>query len=216
MNKVEPIIEKGAGIAFRLHGYSGEFKIALFKSEHFGGSIDTGFYNEEEKVGFIGSLYSGGETGFGRHAYEILNMKQIKERGYELITSDFSKVRSYMEDKERKRIEREQKRKEKIEKKIAEIEKMPKEFLLYDENDVKIVLKRRDPSVRFGRVVTPHHEEINGRRNHLSDYISTDGKILKHAFVKYNRDFLGDKTEMVAKDLKIIIDKYKEVLEKMR
>lgn len=194
---VEPVIEKGCGISFKLYGHEGEFKLALAKVEEwYGQKMRLVFYNPTENKIIDSSLYSGGLTGFGEYENEIRDLDTSK---YEIITTNLEDIENYLRaEEERKRREREEFIKKQLEK-VEKINKLPKVFPLLtieDEKNGKLEIYAERTEATFNpkwsrkiNVGVYCKYKINDEESGniwIHDYISTDGKILEKSFRKWN------------------------------
>lgn len=142
-----------------------------------------------EKRFIKGSLYSGGETGFGVSFYEVDRVEFITpERVRRVLTDDPMKAIEIMEEQERKAEERTKTENDRLARAAARInEELPLEFGLGMEDEkMRIVILRSKAgfnSLRYGGVKyylsVEHINKENGREFGISpeNYRTKDGRI---------------------------------------
>ena len=199
---------KGDGIEFKLFGIPGTFRLA-FKKEYQLFNKEAIWYpcyvNIEAGL-YTTGVYSGGNTGFGTHEYELRKLNEIE---YKILPlEDVERVVKEAQERERKEREINRERIKKV--KSIIMEKLA--VREYDLGVVKVRIKvtvdvnpdRLKPFLHISLVKDDNDE----RKLWLSDYITTDRKIQYKKFVK---DYAWWNDKMNKETLLEIIEKVNEV-----
>jgi hypothetical protein len=220
MNRITTLKDgSGVGVTLLINNKEEKFRLGVFASKDWSDKeeLEYGFVNEDETKFFFGSLYSGGESGFGLSDFRYQDMKLPE--GKRLVTTDSWEIHRLAQAQDNKAAEERANWLESQAARVAEINKLPKEVKLFTWKGIDFYHTRNEATFNasYSRKIQYYTgleaRKSDGQRKqfYLSNYISKSGAVLIKNFINDFRYFVGEKNmqAMPVKDLKVLVEMIK-------